>query len=168
MAIARTITLRRRTGKTWYADGFQLIRKIMAVTKVSSSLHFVARKTGAGAVDGSITGRWTPNTDVYSVDANLVVKVELAGMKNDSLEITVEGQRLRISGEREDGCRPPHCTFLVMEISYGPFETVLDLPAGFDLSQAKATYVNGFLRIEVPGARAPQINTTKVPVTDGV
>jgi len=31
-----------------------------------------------------------------------------------------------------------------MEISYGPFESVLELPADYDLSQAKAIYVNGF------------------------
>ena len=41
-----------------------------------------------------------PNTDVYSTDTGLVVKVELAGMKSDNLEITVEGNRLRIAGNR--------------------------------------------------------------------
>ena len=40
-----------------------------------------------------------------------------------------------------------------MEINYGPFESVLELPPGYDLSQAKAIYVNGFLRIDVPPAR---------------
>ena len=40
-----------------------------------------------------------------------------------------------------------------MEINYGPFETVLDLPPGYDLGQAKAIYVNGFLRIDVPPAQ---------------
>jgi len=34
-----------------------------------------------------------------------------------------------------------------MEISYGPFESVLELPPGYDLSQAKAIYVNGFCEL---------------------
>jgi HSP20 family molecular chaperone IbpA len=55
-----------------------------------------------------------------------------------------------------------------MEITYGPFETVLDLPAGYDLSRAKAIYVNGFLRIDVPPARPPQTKVTKVPISEGV
>jgi HSP20 family molecular chaperone IbpA len=55
-----------------------------------------------------------------------------------------------------------------MEINYGPFETVLDLPAGFDLSQAKAVYVNGFLRVDVPPVQAPMAKTTKVPISEGV
>jgi HSP20 family molecular chaperone IbpA len=54
-----------------------------------------------------------------------------------------------------------------MEISYGPFVSELDLPSGFDLKQAKAIYVNGFLRIDVPAAQQPQSKTTKVPIADG-
>jgi len=42
-----------------------------------------------------------------------------------------------------------------MEISYGPFESMLELPPGYDLSRAKAIYLNGFLRIDVPMALQP-------------
>ncbi len=136
----------------------------MAVTKVSSTTHFFQHKG-----DGEpTTGRWTPNTDIYVTDNNLVIKAELAGMKSDSLEITVEGQRLRISGVRPDCCRAAHCSFLVMEINYGPFETVLDLPTGYDLARARAVYVNGFLRIDVPVAQRVPQKTTKVPIVEGV
>lgn len=139
----------------------------MAVTKVSSTIHFVSHKSAMNGSSDTATGRWTPHTDVYVSDTGLVIKVELAGMKSDSLEIIVEGQRLRITGVRPDCCRAPHCSFLVMEISYGPFETVLDLPAGYDLTRAKALYVNGFLRIDVPPAHQPNHKTTKVPISEG-
>ena len=130
--------------------------------KVSSSV-FVTRSVGG---QGSARAHWVPNTDVYTTDNGLVVKVELAGMRNDNLEITVEGNRLRISGTRPDGCRAPKCSFLVMEINYGAFETALELPPGYDLSQAKATYLNGFLRIDVPLAQT-QTKSTKVPIAEG-
>ena len=138
----------------------------MAVTKVSSTVHFVSRNTAVSGRSGAASGHWVPNTDVYSTDEGLVIKVELAGMKSDSLEITVEGNRLRIAGNRPDGCRAPKCSFLVMEISYGPFESILELPPAYDLTRAKASYLNGFLRIDVPVA---QVNskTTKVPIADG-
>ena len=139
----------------------------MAVTKVSSTIHFVSRNSAVGGSGETATGRWTPHTDVYEGEQGLVIKVELAGMKSDSLEIIVEGQRLRITGVRPDCCRSAHCSFLVMEISYGPFETVLDLPAGYDLTRAKAIYVNGFLRIDVPPAQPPHAKTTKVPISEG-
>lgn len=138
----------------------------MAVTKVSSTVHFVSRNSAVGS-RGAASGHWVPNTDVYSTDDGLVIKVELAGMKSDSLEITVEGNRLRIAGNRPDGCRSPKCNFLVMEISYGPFESILELPPAYDLARAKAAYLNGFLRIDVPVAQVQQSKTTKVPIADG-
>lgn len=139
----------------------------MAVTKLSSSVHFVARASAVGGREDSAKGRWTPNTDVYATDNGIVIKVELAGMRSENLEITVEGNRLRISGSRPDGCRAPKCSFLVMEISYGLFESVLELPPGYDLSQAKAAYLNGFLRIDVPVAVPQQPKSTKVPIAGG-
>lgn len=139
----------------------------MAVTKVSSTIHFAAHHSAMSPGAETATGRWTPNTDIYTTATGLVIKVELAGMKSESLDIAVEGQQLRISGDRPDFCRSPHCSFLVMEINYGPFEAVLDLPAGYDLSRAKALYLNGFLRIDVPPAQQPQTKTTKVLITEG-
>ena len=65
----------------------------MAMCKVSSTVHFVTRS--AGGREGSARAHWVPNTDVYATDNGLVIKVELAGMRSDNLEITVEGNRLR-------------------------------------------------------------------------
>ncbi len=128
-------------------------------------MHFVTRSVG-GMHDSSARAHWVPNTDVYTTDNGLVIKVELAGMRSEHLEITVEGNRLRISGNRPDGCRAAKCSFLVMEINYGPFESLLELPPGYDLSQAKAAYLNGFLRIDVPLAVRPP-KSAKVPIAEG-
>jgi HSP20 family protein len=132
--------------------------------KVSSSVHFVTRS--AGAMREGSRAHWVPNTDVYVTDNGLVIKVELAGMRSENLEITAEGNRLRISGNRPDGCRAAKCSFLVMEINYGPFESVLEVPPGYELSQAKAAYLNGFLRIDVPVTTRPP-KSTKVPIAEG-
>lgn len=105
---------------------------------------------------------WVPNTDVYVADTGLVIKVELAGMQREDLELTIEGSRLKISGQRPDGCRGARCKFLVMEINYGVFESVIELPPGFDLSQAKAVYQNGFLRVDVP--KQTRVTGTKLTV----
>src|SRR5436305_10552615 len=133
----------------------------MDMCKVSSSAHFVTRSIGT-AREGSAKPHWVPNTDVYTTDNGLVVKGELAGMRSEHLEITIEGNRLRIAGNRPDGCRSGKCNFLVMEINYGAFESVLELPATYDLNQAKAAYQNGFLRIDVPVAHTVH-KSTKVP-----
>ncbi|HKS38606.1 MAG TPA: Hsp20/alpha crystallin family protein [Verrucomicrobiae bacterium] len=138
----------------------------MALNKVSTSLYFVKRPQSSG-LDSSSETYWVPNTDVYVSDGGLVIKVELAGMRREDLELTVDGNRLKISGHRPDGCRAPKCTFLVMEINYGVFESIIELPPGYDLSQAKATYQNGFLRIDVPEQSQPTQKTFSVSVSTG-
>jgi len=133
----------------------------MAMCKVSSSLHFVKSTSVVGVHEA----HWVPNTDVYATDEGLVIKVELAGMRSENLQITVEGSKLRINGERPDGCRAAKFNFLAMEINYGQFENIIEVPPGYDLSLAKASYLNGFLRVDVPLAPKPVLKRTKVTVT---
>src|SRR5216117_387081 len=132
----------------------------MALNKVSASLHLVKQPQSI-ALDSSET-YWVPNTDVYVTEGGLVIKVELAGMRKEDLELIVEGNRLKISGHRPDGCRAPKCTFLVMEINYGAFESIIEVPSGYDLSQAEASYQNGFLRVVVPELGQPLAKTISV------
>jgi HSP20 family protein len=115
--------------------------------KISSTVHFAKRRL---ALTRDHETHWAPNTDVYVCDTGIVIKVELAGMQRENLELTVEGNNLRVSGQRPDGCRSGHCKFLVMEIDYGAFETVIEVPDGCDVSRGKAVYQNGFLRVDIP------------------
>jgi HSP20 family protein len=117
--------------------------------KIVSELHFTKRRQ---PMVREPEAHWVPNTDVYVTDSGVVIKVELAGMQREDLELVIEGNRLKISGQRGDGCRTGQCKFLVMEINYGTFETLIELPPGYDLNLAKAAYQNGFLRIDVPAA----------------
>ena len=133
--------------------------------KVNSSLYYVQKTSAAGRQPASGQTHWIPNTDVYVTEGQLVIKVELAGMRREDLELTVEGNRLMISGQRPDGGRGAKCKFLVMEINYGSFECVIEIPDGYDLSQAKAAYQNGFLRVDVPQAQRSSKHIL-VPITE--
>ena len=133
--------------------------------KVNSSLYYVQKTSATGRQGSAGQTHWIPNTDVYVSEGHLVIKVELAGMRREDLELTVEGNRLMISGQRPDGGRGAKCKFLVMEINYGSFECVIEVPEGYDLSQAKAGYHNGFLRVDVPQASRPSKHIL-VPVSE--
>ena len=54
-----------------------------------------------------------------------------------------------------------------MEINYGVFESVIELPAGYDLSQAKAAYQNGFLRVDVTVQTRTSSKKLSVQITGG-
>ena len=140
----------------------------MAVTKISPSTQFVTRASAVGGRESVANGHWVPNTDVYATDGGLVIKVELAGMRSENLEITVEGNRLRISGDRPDGCRALQSQLPGHGNQLRPVRKRAGTAPGYDLSQAKAAYLNGFLRIDVPlAAPPPHPKSTKVPIADG-
>jgi len=107
---------------------------------------------------------WVPNMDVFTHDDGVVVKAELAGIRREDLTLTVDGNRLRIRGIRRDSARSSGSRFLMMEIEYGAFEAAVDLPAGLDLSSARAVYLNGFLRIEFAKAGTPATGPQQITV----
>jgi len=132
--------------------------------KVNSPLYYVQKTSSASPTGKHGNTSWVPNTDVYVSEGTLVINVELAGIRQEDLELFVDGSRLSITGQRPDGCRGANkCKFLVMEINYGPFECVVEIPKGFDLALAKATYTNGFLRVSVPASKTPS-SSPRIPI----
>ncbi len=96
--------------------------------------------------------KWVPHTDVFVNDAGLTVLIELAGIRKEDLELTVEGGRLRIRGDRPHPYPGNHAatTHRVSEIEFGNFETVIEVPQDYEIKKAKVSYAHGFFRIEVP------------------
>ena len=98
---------------------------------------------------------WSPPTDVYETEENLVVKVEVAGMREDDFEVSVEEQILVIRGSRSD--TNERRAYHQMEIRFGKFEITFGLPAGVDIDNASADYKDGFLTIVFPKIHAKHI-----------
>ena len=107
---------------------------------------------------------WTPNTDVYETPEHLVVKLELAGIEREDLEITLDDRLLVIRGYRKDQCRQKQhrCSFRQMEIDYGFFERQIIIPRMVDGNHVTATFHNGFLHIELPKADRSDHTTVTV------
>jgi HSP20 family protein len=115
---------------------------------------------------------WEPPVDVYETADALHVKVELAGVHPDQLqvELSVDGRAVVIRGQRRDGTcsAEQRTTYHQMEIYFGRFERVIPLPARpeLDRENVQASYRDGFLLVSLPKLRAPaRPSTTNVPVT---
>ena len=105
---------------------------------------------------------WTPNTDVYETPEGLVVKIEIAGIEKEDLEITLNDRLLLVRGHRKDPCRQKRCSFRQMEIDYGPFERRIVIPRSVDGSRVRAQFKNGFLQIELPKSQKTELTTFTV------
>lgn len=98
---------------------------------------------------------WSPPTDVYEAGSTIYVKIEIAGVREEDLDIAIDGNLLRVRGKRrEDLPSRAKATFHLMELRYGQFERVFGLPSSLDLGSVSATYRDGFLLIEIPKLRS--------------
>ena len=94
---------------------------------------------------------WHPPTDVYEVDSQITVKIEIAGVAETDVLVRLDGRRLTVRGCRYDPTEK--LAYQQMEISYGEFHSDVHLPYAVDESQARAHYVDGFLHIHLPKAQ---------------
>jgi HSP20 family protein len=90
------------------------------------------------------------------------VVMDIAGIDPERVRVTTSDRSLVISGERrrdESGGR----TYQQMEVEYGPFQRVIQLPEDADPANAEATYDKGLLRIVMPIAK-PAPRERPVPI----
>ncbi len=99
---------------------------------------------------------WRPPTDVYETEAAIVVRVEVAGMKEEDFNIELDGRYLLVRGARPD--IPERRAYHQMEIRFGEFGVEVELPAAILTERVEAVYQDGFLRITLPKETPHKLN----------
>lgn len=119
------------------------------VIRKSSATLLDTRREALHAVSWQVRSHvWSPPTDEYENEETYVVLVEIAGMRDDDFEISLENNILLVSGTRPDFLE--RRAYQQMEIRFGKFETAVHLPGPVDIEQARAEYQDGFLTIILP------------------
>jgi HSP20 family protein len=92
---------------------------------------------------------WNPAADVYGCDKGWIVKVDLAGVCADDLEIEVKASSLIIRGCRRDTFFQEGFSYHQMEITYSRFEKTLHFPCSIEEASMAHDYRDGFLIINL-------------------
>ena len=90
---------------------------------------------------------WEPLIDIYETTNTVVVVAELAGLKEEDIEVLVLGSNLLIRGIRGDSAPRGQRSYYQIEIRRGPFERENVLPVPVDPEQTNAYYENGLLQV---------------------
>jgi HSP20 family protein len=93
---------------------------------------------------------WQPLADIYKIREGWLVKVDLAGIRLEDVEITAKQNCLTIQGIRRDILQEESANFVSLEISYNKFKKMIELPVELEKAQIKVDYKDGmlFIRIE--------------------
>ena len=102
--------------------------------------------------DGSsaIVEGWTPCVDIFEVDGALTVVMEVPGLSPESLQVTWNNGRLKVSGERRERRPAGAVAFLCMERPHGRFTRTVALDVPVDVRRAQARLAGGLLTIVLP------------------
>jgi len=93
---------------------------------------------------------WKPPVDIYETAEEIVVLVEIAGMKKKDIKVTIEDDLLKISGLRPDYSPSAKMKLHQMEIDYGSFQRIVKIALPIDTENISAKYNEGFLQITLP------------------
>ena len=94
--------------------------------------------------------------EVFETPTDLVVRVELPGVKKENVDITIRDNYLVIRAEKKEEQEENKEHVHVVERVYGKFERVIPLPTDVDPDKAKATFKDGVLEIRFPKKSATQ------------
>ena len=102
-----------------------------------------------------------PPVNVYETSGELVLTAELPGVPLETLDLSVDGDRLTLRGERPIAV-PEGARVHRRERRAGAFERVLVLPAEVDAAAIQAVYRSGILLVKIPKAASAQ--PRRIPV----
>ena len=104
-------------------------------------LHVMPKASGVRCVERF----WYPAADVYRTRGGWVVKVELAGVAPDELEVRIEGDTLRVAGSRRDEAFSDSVSCQQLEITYSRFEKSIRFPCPIEGAVIEQRYKDGLL-----------------------
>lgn len=96
---------------------------------------------------------WRPPMDVHETDDAILIKIEVAGLQDDDIEVALYPNALVVNGvRRDDADHDEAACFHAAQVRYGLFHVDVALPAPIHQDDVTANYRDGFLRIRLPKA----------------
>jgi HSP20 family protein len=92
---------------------------------------------------------WNPAADVYRTNEGWIVKLDLAGVCIDELEIEVHQNSLRVRGSRRDTFYEEGFIYHQMEITYSRFEKSIQFPCSIQGASMRRDYSDGWLIVRL-------------------
>jgi HSP20 family protein len=120
---------------------------------------FAEGKTAATAAS------FTPAVDIYEDDKKVVLKLEVPGIEEKDLDVSVEKNTLTVKGQRKLEKEEKQENFHRVERRYGSFYRAFTLPNTVDTENVQASYNTGILKLEL--VKKPEAQPRQIKVTVG-
>jgi HSP20 family protein len=106
----------------------------------------------------------TPKADMSETVNEVCVSVELPGVDEKNIEVSLSNGMLTIKGEKREECESKEGTFFRKERYYGSFCRSISIPEGVDEKSVDASFKNGVLKIKLPKTIEAKMAVKRIPV----
>ena len=91
-----------------------------------------------------------PSIDIVEDRDTFKVEVEMPGVGEEDIKVSITDGRLTIKGEKNTAKQDRSKNYLMREIGYGYYERSIALPDSADIDKAKASFKKGMLWVVIP------------------
>jgi HSP20 family protein len=109
-------------------------------------------------------GLFQPKVEVKESANDLRVSVELPGIDDKDLDVSITDDALTISGEKREEKEENTRGYYRMERSYGSFHRRIPFPCSIDTNKAEATFKKGVLNVTLPKTAEAKQNVKKISI----
>lgn len=102
--------------------------------------------------------------DLYEKDGSIVAEMNISGIDPEKVDVSVEGEYLRIGGAREEEKEQDDKQFYSKEICRGSFERIIHIPEAVNDEAVEAEYKDGILKVTMPKREEKKKDKVKVVV----
>jgi HSP20 family protein len=106
---------------------------------------------------------WVPVIDVIEMQDQFLLKVELPGVKDEDISLSISGDTLTIEGEKKTEPEVKKKDYYYSESSYGSFARSITIPSTVDINKIEAGRDTGVLEITLP--KTADIKPEKIAIT---
>jgi len=107
---------------------------------------------------------WLPAVDMHETKDALVLTVEVPGVSEKDVTVSMTGDLLSIKGERRVADEARDHQYLHSERVFGHFERLIQLPFDVQADEVKATYRDGVLQVTLPKAEELKPREIKIDI----
>ena len=102
-----------------------------------------------GSDEALTTSNFAPPVDAYEDEHNISLKIEVPGIDEKDINVSIENNTLTVRGERRFEKDEKEENFQRVERMYGSFTRSFTLPNTLDPEQVSAHYEKGVLKIRL-------------------
>jgi HSP20 family protein len=109
-------------------------------------------------------GRISPRMDVRDLEDEYVVEMEIPGMSEKDISISLSNGLLTLSGEKKQESETKEGCYYCSERSFGRFDRSIPLEDEIDAEKVEAKFRNGLLKIRIPKKAPRKADTKRIPI----